>query len=104
MSSMIKKIARFCVVFMVITVTSVPGKAQKHLANGERVINGNRLISVNAPVGSQLYHPERNFFERRVTADALMTEPDWKNAQVISPFLNAAGKIDQTSVRVLYDQ
>jgi photosystem II stability/assembly factor-like uncharacterized protein len=104
MSNMMKQIAKYGVVLMVLTVTGVQGSAQKHLANGERVINGNRLISVKSEVGSQLYHPQRDFFVRSITTDGEMTEPDWKDAQVISPFLSAQGKVDPTSVRVLYDQ
>jgi hypothetical protein len=78
--------------------------AQKHLANGEAVIRGNRLISVKSTIGKQLYHPERNFIKREINIDAEFTENDWTQSQVVTPFLNEAGKPDKTAVRVLYDQ
>src|SRR5665213_2374900 len=99
-----KKTGKCCAAAIVVLFISINVKAQIHLANGERVINGNRLISVKSEVGKQLYHPDRDFFKRNITTDAEMAEPEWKEAQVVSPFLNAAGKVDKTSVRVLYDQ
>lgn len=104
MSNIMKIIAKYWAVLMPILLTSMYGRAQKHLANGERVINGNRLISVKSEVGKQLYHPDRDFFVRDIITDAEMAEPEWKDAQVITPFLNAVGKVDKTSVRVLYDK
>ncbi|MCW3092928.1 MAG: hypothetical protein JWP81_3997 [Ferruginibacter sp.] len=90
------------IVMFLISGTYLP--AQQHLANGEAVIRGNRLISVKSPIGKQLYHPERNFLKRDIKIDAAMTEPEWNQAQVVAPFLNVAGGTDKTIVRVLYDQ
>jgi len=94
---------RFGTIILIVTLsTHLP--AQIHLANGESVISGNRLISVKSEIGKQLYHPDRYFFKRSINTDAEMTEPEWNQAQVVTPFLNAAGKLDKTSVRVLYDE
>ena len=99
-----EKTGRSCTIAIIVLLIHINLKAQMHLANGERVINGNRLISVKSEVGRQLYHPERNFFKRNIAADASMVEPEWKDAQLVTPFFNAAGKPDKTNVRVLYDQ
>jgi photosystem II stability/assembly factor-like uncharacterized protein len=100
------KILKYLMVFMVCALGGTIHAQVQHLrlANGEKVINGNRLISVKSEVGKQLYQPERVFFKREITTNAEMTEPEWKEAQVVAPFLNAAGKLDKTTVRVLYDE
>lgn len=94
----------FWLVLILSLVVSIQLSAQTHLANGERVINGNRLISVKSEVGRQLFHPDRPFFKRNVVVDARMTEPEWIEGQMVNSFFNDAGKADKTSVRVLYDQ
>jgi photosystem II stability/assembly factor-like uncharacterized protein len=80
-----------------------PGIAQKHFAAGDSVIRGNRLISVKSEAGKQLYHPERKANQYPITVDGIMSEPVWKNTPVLTPFSNGEGRIDPTSVRVLYD-
>jgi hypothetical protein len=70
--------------FLLLLSTCV--SAQKHFANGEAVIRGNRLISVKSAIGKQLYHPERNFLKREINIDAELTETDWDQSQIIAPF------------------
>ena len=79
---------------------------QKYIANGDEIAgrNRNRLISVRSANGKQLYHPERTFFKREINLDDKMDEPEWGQALDVTPFLNKNGKIDKTSVRVLYDR
>jgi hypothetical protein len=78
--------------------------AQIHNADGNTTRRGNRLISVKSEVGKELYQPERTFFERYIIADGIMSESEWNDALVISPFLNEQGRKEQTSVRLLYDR
>jgi len=89
---------------VLLIIWSSPGFAQKHLANGESVIRGNRLISVKSDNGKQLYQPGRIFVEQQIQPDGRMSEAAWEHTPVITPFSGSAGKMDQTSVRVLYDR
>lgn len=78
--------------------------AQTHIANGDRVIRGNRLISVKSTPGAQLHQPDRMFTQKDIRIDAKMSESDWDRAPVVTPFLWENGEADHTSVRVLYDR
>jgi photosystem II stability/assembly factor-like uncharacterized protein len=104
MENMVQKIMKYGALIIVLFFASRYSEAQKHLANGEKVINGNRLISVKSEVGRQLFHPDRKFLNRSMTMDGEMSEPEWKDAQVISSFVKEWGVQDKTTVRVLYDQ
>src|SRR5687768_10156298 len=78
--------------------------AQKHIANGEQVLRNNRLISVKCEVGKKLDEPGRVLVEKSIKVDGKMTETEWKEATVITTFRNAAGMVDETAVKILYDQ
>ena len=77
--------------------------AQKHIANGDSVVSGNRLISVKSPNGRQLYQPGNVFSQKDIRIDGKRSEPEWDAAPVVSPFMMKNGEADNTSVRVLYD-
>jgi len=77
--------------------------AQKHIANGDSLVSGNRLISVESPNGSQLYQPGNVFSQKDIRIDGKRSEPEWDAAPVVSPFMMKNGEADNTSVRVLYD-
>lgn len=78
--------------------------AQKHYPEGDKLTRGNRLISVKSEPGKILYQPNRDFNEQQITADGEMSEPEWLDAAVITPFRNSEGSREQTAVRVLYDK
>lgn len=91
------------VMLLLLSVSIASG--QKYIATGEEIsTRGNRLISVKSANGKQLYQPERTFIQREINADGKMDEPDWKQALVVTPFINRKGAIDNTSVRILYDR
>ena len=82
---------------------ALPLAAQTHYADGDRVISGNRLISVKSAPGRQLYQQEATPRPLRITLDARRTETDWASAPVVAPLRGAGGETDHTTVRVLHD-
>lgn len=98
------KIFNYLLLILLLLLRSNVLPAQKHLANGEEVLRGNRLISVKSEVGKKLYQPSRMFLPKHINMDGKMNEPEWDQAMVIAPFINTGGNTDQTSVKVLYDQ
>jgi len=90
------------VVLSVILLT--PAVAQKRFANGDRVVRRNRLISAQSEPGRQLHQPKKRFDKKTITADAEMSEADWRNAQTISQFVDSTGRKEETIVKVLFDQ
>ncbi len=78
--------------------------AQKHDAPGDRVINGNRLITARSRPGRELHQEGHRFVPRHIKLDAKMTESDWESAAEITPLVDAEGNRDETSVRVLFDR
>ena len=94
-----------CTLFILLmALTTATLFAQTHIANGDRVIRGNRLISVKSAPGAQLYQPEKMFTQKDIRIDGKMSEADWDRAPVVTPFLWNDGESDNTSVRVLYDR
>jgi photosystem II stability/assembly factor-like uncharacterized protein len=77
--------------------------AQKHLAPGDRVIRGNRLISTKSEPGRQLHRTEHRFVTREIVVDGRMQEQDWDLAAEIGPLFDSEQNRDSTSVRVLFD-
>ncbi len=93
----------FLVVSLAVFCSGAPALGQKHYASGDRVVRGNRLISVKSGPGEQLYQTRHTFVPRQITVDGTMTEDDWNRAAEISPLGDASGNLDKTSVRVLFD-
>ena len=85
-------------------ILTVPLKAQKYIAAGDSVIRGNRLISVRSEPGAQLHSRERMPGRHAIIADGRMSEPAWRGAAMAAPFMDASGKSDETTLRVLYDR
>jgi len=93
----------FLILSLVVFWNASPALGQQHFASGDRVIRGNRLISVKSEPGAQLYQARHNFVPRQIDVDGKMTEADWSLAARISPLEAASGQPDGSSVRVLFD-
>ncbi len=89
--------------FLYIAILPVTPLAQSHLAEGDRVVRGNRLISARSEPGRILFEKGRLFSRLEIIPDGHMDELEWKEASRITPFKGGDGT-DQTEIRVLYDK
>lgn len=99
--------SRVVAIIFLLTLTGIPGflQAQKHHAAGEQVIRGNRLISAKSGPGKILYQQSGGEVDQfEISVDGTMSESEWKEAQVITPFKDREGRTDSVSVRVIHDQ
>lgn len=79
--------------------------AQKHIAAGDYIERGgNRLTSALSEPGRQLSVQKTPPKSKLIILDAQMSETHWQNAQVIRSFADPDGRVENTTVRVLFDR
>ncbi|MBN2289540.1 MAG: hypothetical protein JXQ83_09435 [Candidatus Glassbacteria bacterium] len=82
-------------------------KAEKHLAGGEILFSGNRLISTISETGQRFYRPVKQSTKAFPPAvlDGKAGESFWEKAQQVGPFLEeSSGEKRDCSVLVAYDR
>ncbi|HUU30050.1 MAG TPA: YCF48-related protein [archaeon] len=82
--------------------------AEKHLAGGEKVISGNRLVSSLSETGEKLALPAGEVRAQKFEQPTLDGKPEealWESAQKVSPFLETESSARRDcSVLVNYDK
>lgn len=79
---------------------------QKHIANGDQFIRGNRLISAQSEPGKQLHLSFKKMQNGPISIelDGKKSESQWKTAQKLAPFSDEKGNIDRSTALIMQDQ